>query len=112
MLPNLDDDWTDRIDGACRTFLYEQIQFKPAASTYAGVRATVDYSDAEQTFNGAQVVTQAIRVSLIKVDVPAKPKGTDRITLKRSPGNTFKPVNVASDSSGTHWEFDLEAVSG
>ncbi|KPL67413.1 hypothetical protein SZ64_04410 [Erythrobacter sp. SG61-1L] len=109
--PNLDD-WTGRLDAACRDFLYETIQYQPAGGSYGAVKARVEYQDATRSFEVSQAIVQAIRVSLLKSDVPAKPGGTCRLMLAKMPGKTFRPVNVGQDEAGTHWEFDVETMSG
>jgi hypothetical protein len=109
-IPTLDS-MTELLDETSRDVLGETIQYKPSGGSYAGLGAHVDYGEATERFEAAQIVTQAIRVSLMKADVPAKPGSAVRVQLAKLAGLTFKPVNVASDSAGTHWEFDLETVS-
>lgn len=109
-IPTLDD-YTAMLDEACRDYLYETIQYKPASGSYGDEKARVEYQDTTRAFETSQVMVQAIRVSLLKADVPAKPNSLCRLTLPRLSGKIFKPVNIGSDEAGTHWEFDVETVN-
>lgn len=109
-IPNLND-WDDRLDRACRDYLYEPVAYQPAGGGWLTVQARVEYQDATRSFNNSEAIIQAVRVSLLKADVPAKPTKAVRVELGKLDG-TYRPVNVSQDEGGTHWEFDVETVSG
>lgn len=102
---------TAGLDRACAQVLGDTIQYRAAGGEYAPIKAHVNYRDMAQAFEAAQAIAQDIMVTLPKTDVPAKPGAADRLTLPRVPGATFKPINVRSDESGTHWEFEVVKVA-
>lgn len=110
-IPNLED-WTDTLDEACRDYLAATIQYKTSvAGTFADLKAHVDYRDQAKVFGNTEVYPQDIMLSVLKSDVAAKPNGNCRCQLPRLSGVTLKPINVRSDDSGTHWEFEVQEVS-
>lgn len=102
---------TDDVDDACMAALGETISYAANGSTYADTLAYVDYRDGVRPLDIGQMVAQDILVTILKTDLAAKPTSTARLTLPRLTGATFKPINVRSDESGTHWEFDVQQVS-
>lgn len=110
-IPNLND-WTATLDEVCRDYLGETIQYKPAGGSFGDVTAHVDYRDMIKAFEAGQAVAQDIGLSLMKADVPAKPTRDCRVQLARLPGLTFRPINVRSDESGTHWECEVVQADG
>lgn len=108
-LPNLDD-YTARLDVACRDVLGEEIQYAANGTAYLPVGGHVDYRDMVKSLDVAEAIAQDITVAVMKADVATKPPTTARIQLAKRPGKTFRPVNPRSDESGTHWEFEVEAV--
>lgn len=110
-IPNLDD-WTEKLDQTCRDFLAETIQYKVGAGAYSGVGAHVDYRDAVKPLEGAEAIAQDITVAILKSDVAEMPGKTVRIQLSKLAGHTFRPINVRSDDSGTHWEFEVVKANG
>lgn len=108
-LPNLDD-WTDRLDERCRDYLGETIQYAASGTIYVPEKAHVDYRDMAQQMQVGEAIAQDISVSLMKSDVPAKPRANTRLQLSKRPGKTYRPINVRSDESGTHWEFEVQAA--
>lgn len=100
------------IDRLCADVLGDTIEYRAVGSpTYAPTRAFVDYRDGTREYAGAQLVMQSPRVTVLKVDVPAKPNRDVRVKLARRAGKMFRPTNVTTDSSGTHWEFDCEETA-
>ena len=76
------------------------------------MRAHVDYRDAVKPLEGADAIAQDITVAILKSDLAAMPGNTARIQLARYAGATFRPINVRSDESGTHWEFEVVQANG
>lgn len=109
-LPRLED--LDQIlDRTTTDVLGDTILYRPAgAPVYASLSAIVDYRDGEMPFEGGAVVAQDIKVSVLMVDVPAKPSNLVRLQLGKIAGRTFRPNNVRRDESGTGWEFELKDV--
>lgn len=108
-VPNLDDQLA-ALDAACLDHLGELISYTPAGGSALSIRAYVDYTDGEVFLGAGQAVEQEITVSLLKASVPAKPGNSDRLTLARKTGQTFRPTGAASDASGTHWTFTVKEV--
>lgn len=106
------EDMTAALDRACADMLGEEIQYAANGTTFAPVQADVDYRDAVKPFEGAAAAEQDIMVSVLKVDVAAKPTTSARLTLARRPGKTFQPRSTRTDASGTGWEFELKEVPG
>ena len=108
--PSLDDLTAD-LDRVTTDLLGETILYAADGSTYAGVKAFVNYRDSEKQFEAAEAISQDMTVSgVLKVDVPTKPTTAARITLPRRSGKTYRPSNVRTDDEGTGWEFELKAV--
>lgn len=110
-LPTLDD-LTPALDRISVDLLGDPIEYAADGSAFEGATAFVDYRDASKAFEGAQAIEQDVTVSLLKADVPARPAATARLRLPKLAGKTFKPINVRSDTSGTHWEFEVKEVAG
>jgi len=110
-LPRLED--MDRIlDRATTDILGDTIRYRPAnAPQFASVRVIPDYRDAAVSFGGGEVIAQDISLSVLMVDVPAKPNDAVRLQLPKVPNRTFKPINVRRDQSGTSWVFELKDVN-
>ncbi|MBB4859635.1 hypothetical protein HNO88_002964 [Novosphingobium chloroacetimidivorans] len=99
------------LDRTCVDVLGDTIQYRIAGATaFTAVSAHVDYADKLRSIEGVEAVDQDMRVELLKSDVPSKPGALWRIQLPALPARTFKPVNVGSDASGSHWAFDLKDV--
>ena len=99
------------LDRTCVDVLGDTIQYRAAtAPAYATLSAYVDYADKPRAIERMEAIDQDIRIELLKDDVPAKPGNLVRIQLPLLPGRTFKPINVGSDESGSHWAFDLKDV--
>lgn len=109
-IPNIED-WTDTLDERCRDYLAETISYAADGSTYADVKAHMNYRDGVVPLDVGQMIAQDIVVAVLKSDVPVKPSGSVRLTLPKLSGLTFKPANVRNSESGTEWEFDVARVS-
>lgn len=107
-LPRLED--MDRIlDRTTTDLLGDTIRYRPAnAPVFGTLSADVIYVDGEMPFDGGQVIAQDITVSVLMVDVPAKPGKAVRLQLPKIAGRTFRPINVRRDKMGTSWEFELK----
>lgn len=110
-LPTLDS-LTAAMDRVCADVLGEAIQYRAAGTAgYSALPAHVDYRDGMLELGGAQLTAQRIRVALLRADVVAKPSRETRLVLPKLAAKIFRPVNVVTDESGTHWEFDCEEVT-
>lgn len=98
------------LDGTCMAVLGDSVRYRPAGGVFADRKGYVEYPEALRDLENGRAIEQDIMVQLLKADVPAKPGSQCRITLGRLPGMLFKPVNVRSDRSGTHWEFEVVSV--
>jgi predicted YcjX-like family ATPase len=99
------------LDRVCVDVLGDTIQYRIAgASDFTTIAAHVDYADKLRSIEGVDAVDQDMRVELLKADVPSKPGATWQIQLPLLPTRRFKPANVGSDASGSHWAFDLKDV--
>ena len=99
------------MDAACMAALGDSITFRPAGGSVLPLSAYVDFEELARSLDGGQAIEQAMTVQILCSDLPARPTGSDRVTLGKVPGKTFKPINVTRDKSGTHWAFDLQAVN-
>lgn len=103
---------TSSLDREVMDALGDLISYRPAgASTFEAIMAHVDYRDAAQAFDAAQVIEQDMTVSILMADVSVKPGPTVRIQLPLIGGKTFRPETVRRDESGTHWAFELREVA-
>lgn len=111
-IPDLDS-LTARLDRTCVNILGETIAYAPngAGPMSPAPRGHVDYRDAIRALDNAQVFEQDITVSILKADVATKPTGAARLQLARISGITFRPINVRTDESGTHWEFEVQITN-
>lgn len=105
--PRLEDLEAELLNEQCMAGLGDAVWYKPAAGVYADLRGYVDYGEALRDLENGKVIEQDITVQMLKTDVPVRPSGQCRITLSRIPESIFKPVNVRSDRSGSHWEFEV-----
>lgn len=106
------EDFEGAMDRMCIDTLGDSIEYKEAgASGYAAVRGYVEHSEAVRDLQTGMIIEQDITVELLRADVPARPSGAARVRLPKIAGKTFRPVNVRLGESGTHWLFELEAVS-
>jgi len=108
--PRLEDMQDDDLDEVCMSALGDSIQYKVEGGAYAPFSAYVDYGEALRDIETGKAIEQDITVQMLKSDLAARPRGADRLTLGRLAGRTFKPVNIRSDRSGTHWEFEVVTV--
>lgn len=78
--------------------------------TYDGdtIKGFIDHE--EMNRGGIGAIEQDMSVQIMRSDVPTRPGSTNRITLPKLPGKTFKPVNVRMDDGATWWVFDLKEV--
>jgi hypothetical protein len=112
-MPSILETLTPGLDRVVMDTLGDTIRYKAVgAPAYVETLAHGDYRDQAQELEGAQVMAQDMRFAVLKADVPVKPTKAARIQLPKIAGATFCPVNVGNDESGTHWEFDLQRVSG
>ena len=72
------------------------------------IKGFIDHE--EMNRGGIGAIEQDMSVQILRSDVPARPGSTNRITLPKLPGKTFKPVNVRMDDGATWWVFDLKEV--
>lgn len=101
------------LDEACMAGLGDGIGYKAVgASTFAAMRAYVEYGELARSLDGGQAIEQDIRVEVLCSQVPARPSDAVRITLGKLPGKVFKPINVGLTDSGTHWAFEVKRVNG
>ena len=100
------------LDSNVMAALGDAISYTPSGSSALSIRAHVDYEDGEIAVGGAEAIQPDISVEILKSDLPSRPVSADRITLSKVPGKTFRPVNVSTDKSGTHWLADLREVPG
>ena len=99
------------LDWVCVNVFGDTILYRIAgAADFKTIAAHVDYADKLRSIEGVEAVDPDMRVELLKADVPSKPGAVWRIQLPLLPGRLFKPVNVGSDISGSHWAFDLKDV--
>lgn len=105
------DDLTPDLDRACIDVLGEAIMYAADGAAFVAVQAYVNYRDMAQAFDAAKAIVQDMSVTFLKVDVPAEPTATARITLLRRPGKTYRPTNVRTDDAGTGWEFEVKEVA-
>ncbi|MGF7152618.1 hypothetical protein [Novosphingobium gossypii] len=110
-LPRLED--MDRIlDRITTDALGDTIRYRPAGEpAYGTLSADVNYVDGELPFDGGQVIAQDVTVSVLMVDVPAKPGRGVRLQLPKVTARTFHPINVRRDRMGTSWMFELKDVN-
>ena len=101
---------TASLDRACIATLGETIQYAADGANFLPVEAYTDYRDGQASFDNATFISQDIGIALLKADVPAKPGPAVRITLPLRAGDTYRPVNVRTDQSGSHWEFEVQRV--
>lgn len=107
------DDLTATLDRRCADLLGDTIEYAADGSTFVEVQAYVDYRDGVVELAGAEAVAQDIVVTgLLKADVPTEPSKNARIRLPRRPGQTWRPIDVRTDESGTGWDFELAEVKG
>jgi hypothetical protein len=104
--PRLSDLQAD-LDQTCMAALGDTVRYRPAGGAFADKRAYIDYPETLFSPETGTMIAQDIMVDILKADVPTKPTGSCRITLGALPGKLFKPVNVRSDKSGTHWQFEV-----
>lgn len=109
--PNIEDFDAD-LGRICADVLGDTIQFKATTvSSYANVKAHVDYRDGDVSIGNSEAIAQDITIEIEKVDIAAKPTGTARIRLPKMPGQTFRPIRVGNNASGTGWTFSLVEVA-
>jgi len=90
--------------------LGERITYIPNGSAPIYPKAHVYYGDEQQDIGAGQSIEQDITVHIPKLSIPAMPNSSDRIRLSKRPGATFRPVNPATDDSGTDWIVKLKIV--
>ncbi|HUD29725.1 MAG TPA: hypothetical protein VMQ93_12690 [Novosphingobium sp.] len=110
-LPRLED--LDRLlDRTTTDVLGDTIRYRPAnAPVFGTISAVVDYRDGAVAFGGGEVMAQDVKVSVLMVDVPAKPSKDVRVQLPKIPGRTFRPIGTRRDEAGTNWEFEVQDVA-
>jgi len=108
--PRLEDVEAELLNEPCMAALGDAVRYKPAAGAFTDFSAYVDYGEALRDLETGKAIEQDITVQILKSDVPVKPNSQCRITLGRVPDQTFKPINVRSDRSGAHWEFEVALV--
>lgn len=99
---------TDDIDAICMAELGDTISYVPSGSAALTIKAHPDYADHNRNIGGVDVMEQNIMLAVRKVDVPRKPVSADRVIMPKKPGKIYRPVNVGTDESGTHWMFELQ----
>lgn len=104
------DSLTDELDAVTSEILGERITYRPNGGAPIYPKAHVFYADAPTDIGAGQAIEQDITVHVRKISLPAMPSSSDRITLSKRPGVTFKPVNPSHDDSGTHWILNLKVV--
>lgn len=96
------------LDAPCMAVLGDTIQYRAKGlAAFATIRGYVEHADALRDIGTGQVIEQDITVDVRKSDVPVLPDSLCRVRLPKIAGITFKPANVRSDASGTHWRFEL-----
>lgn len=105
------EDLESGMDAECMAILGDSITFRPAGGSALAIKAYVNFEDMARSLDGTQAIEQNITVQVRKVDLPAKPRAQDRITLGKVAGKIYQPVNVGQDISGTHWNFELRQVN-
>lgn len=95
------------LDQTVMAALGDTVRYRPVGGVFADKRAYVEFPETLFSPDTGTMIAQDIMVDILKTDVPAKPTGSCRITLGKVPGKTFKPVNVRSDKSGAHWQFEV-----
>jgi hypothetical protein len=108
-IPNIED-FTALLDERARDYLGETIEYAANGVTFADIKGHVDYRDMVKAMEISQAIAQDITVAMLMSDVPVKPSATVRLRLAKRAGKDFKPLNVRSDESGTHWEFEVQEV--
>lgn len=105
-------DFEGRVNRACMDGLGYDLLYKAVGSArYVEKLAFIDHTDAARSIDGGMMIDQDVTLEVLRDDVPAKPTDACRMQLPRIPGKTFKPVNVRSDETGTHWSFELKQVN-
>lgn len=106
--PTLEDIEAGFLDAPCMAVLGDTIQYRPAGrATFATIRGYVEHAEALRDIGTGQVIEQDVTVDVLKSDVPVRPSALCRVRLPKVAGTTFKPANVRSDASGTHWQFEI-----
>lgn len=100
------------LDEPCMAILGDTITYKPVMGSATTIKAYVDFPEEIQSLEGGRAVAQEITVQVLISDVPVRPSGACRVTIRKLPGLTYKPVNVRRDRSGSHWEFELVQANG
>lgn len=108
--PRLEDMQDDDLDRACMDGLGDGIQYRAEGGDYSPFSAYVDYGEALRDLETGKKIEQDITVQMLKSDLAFRPTARDRVTLNRVPGKTYRPINIRSDRSGTHWEFEVASV--
>lgn len=101
---------TAGMDDAIDNILGERITYRVDGGPPIYPLAHVYYGDAPQDIGAGQAIEQNITVHIRKISLPRMPNSSDRITLGKRLGVTFKPVNPSLDDSGLHWILNLKVV--
>lgn len=102
-LESLDGD----LDQITMAALGDSVRYMPEGGAFSALRGYVDFGEALRDIETGKVIEQDITVQLLISDAPDRPNGRCRIRIIRLPDLTFKPVNVRTNRSGTHWEFEV-----
>lgn len=99
-----------RLDANCTDILGDSVRYAADGATYADIAMHVIYADGQIGIGDVHAIAQDITVSVMKTRVPEKPSGSARLQFPKLPDQTFKPVNISNDDSGTHWLFQVKDV--
>lgn len=102
---------TPDMDAAIDDILGERITYRVNGGPPIYPKAHVYYRDVQTDIGGGQAIEQDITVHIRKISLPRMPNSTDRVTLGKRLGVTFKPVNPSLDDSGYHWIVNLKIVA-
>lgn len=101
-IPTLED-MTERLDEGSAMLVGDSLVYDGTT-----IKGFIDH--VEMNRGGIGAIEQDMSVQIMRSDVPTRPAATNRITLPKIAGKTFKPVNVRLDDGATWWVFDLKEV--